>query len=233
MEINSQFAAEQADRESARAAAAAELAQFRAARARLLVGSYNVGIDQYSGGFVRDDVRPPAELSYRGRAYDYDDARSLHRLPNGDWLEVISGGKSWTRHTYDPAYALDRAKRRAIGGYTLRPDLVALIRELKAVGANRMHLYALWQQDFSADAKSYQMAYSAEGNLTASEQQAEWIQCLANDGIPRHPKHRALIEKTIELLREPDVLREYPAPLDAELCNITHDLERQLSVTNQ
>lgn len=227
MQANTILMAEQCERGAEDAAKAADLARFKAKRARLLAGTYSVGVDHYGGDFFRLSERPPAELRLTGGS---DEARSLHRLPNGDWIEIIGNSMSWVRHTYDTRYALDRARRAAIGGYSIRQDLLMLICEIKSVGANNCGTYSLWQ-DVTAE-RPYAAAYLAEGNKTAPETQQHWIDCLEKDAIGRHTKHASLIRRTIDLLRQPDVLREYPASIDPQLAQLTRDLTEAVTAAN-
>lgn len=230
MQSNTQFAAEQLAGKAEEAAHALKLAQFTAARAKLLAGSYAVGPDAYTSDFFVRDKRPAAELEYQPgwrHSYSHESASSLHRLPNGDWLEIIGYGMSWTRHTYDLAYALDRARRAAIGGYVVRADLAAVMLDIVSVGANRMGIYAMWQE--LPRNRDHECAYSHEGNLYATEKSASWIKCLTEDGLRLHPRHAELIQRAIDLLGEPDVLRVFPASLNVSLSAITRELEEALA----
>jgi hypothetical protein len=137
-------------------------------------------------------------------------------------MEVLSGGTSWTRHTYDLAYALDRARRAAIGGYAIRADLVEVLVALVSAGANRMRIGALFQT-IAAD-RPYLWANSGTGNTYASETRARWVHYLSEECLALHPEHAALIRRAIELLAEPDVVREFPAEISPALSEVTREL---------
>jgi hypothetical protein len=218
---NTTFGAEQAERDAQEAERAARIASFAAARARLLAGTYRVGADQYSSDFWALANRPAPELEGETE----HGHNSLHRLPNGDWMSVTNG--SWTRHTYDLAYALDRAKRAAIGGYAVRADLVAAIVALCAVGANRMSIGAMFQD--VALTRPYIAAHSGAGNLYADEERTSLTHYLTEECAVIHPQHADLIRRVVALLAEPDVIREYPAPIDPALSNVIRDIEATLS----
>ncbi len=220
---NSKLAAERAQDAADKAEAAAKRESFAAKRAVLLTGSYCVGADHYSGEFWTLDKRPPAILT---GPTDHGTS-SLHQLPNGDWMEVL-GGVSWTRHTFDLHYALDRAKRAKIGGFALRADLVQAIVELVAVGANRMAIGALFQ-GISVD-RPYMPTYSGTNNLYADEERASLIHYLVDECALIHPKHVDLIARVVALLGEPDTLRAYPSPVDPNLSLMISHLEEQIEL---
>ena len=216
---NSRFMAEDAARAARDADHAAALANFRAERARLLENTYEVGADAYTSEFFLLKNRPAAELSYQGR--QYQTSSSLHRLPNGDWLELV--GPSWTRHTYDRELAIDRARRNLIGGYTIRPDIAEAMRELISVGAHRMRIGAMWQE--LPRHLTYIRAFSGSGNLYAGEACTSWIHYLSEECLVLHPDHADLIRRVIALLGEPDALREFPAEIDPKIYSIIRELE--------
>jgi hypothetical protein len=224
---NTQLNAEHLAADAAKAARVAQHAAFFAARAKLLAGSYTVGADNYSGDFWVTSKRPTAEITLDTDWRDSVEWRTLHKLPNGDWMEVL-GGKSWTRHTYDKEYALDRARRANIGGYAFRADLATVIEQIVASGANRTVHYAEWQMFVAT--KPYQRAYGHAGNLYAAEQQQRWIKCITEDMLPRHPQHAALLQRAIALLSETDAIREFPAEIDTSLFSVINELEAALAV---
>jgi hypothetical protein len=222
MQSNTKHSAEWLQHSAVEAGQALREAEYQAQRAALLVGSVCVGCDDYSSQFFRLDRRPPAELQSPASF----ERSSLHRLPNGDWLEILRGSASWVRHTYDRSYALDRARRKQLGGYVLRSDVAAACRAVIEAGAHQIKICTIWDHNaFSAGA--HVASYSAERSLYADEQAQRWIACL-REARDMHPGSHGVIDAAIAALSTPDALRAYPAPIDAELCALIREIEAEL-----
>jgi hypothetical protein len=130
------------------------------------------------------------------------------------------------RHTYDRSYALDRARRRQIGGYVLRGDVAAACRAVIEDGAHWLNICVIWDHD-AFSAVPHVASYSAERSLYADEQAQRWIACL-REARDMHPGRHGVIDAAIAALSTPDALRAYPAPIDAELCALIRELEADL-----
>lgn len=159
-------------------------------------GFVAVGPDEYSSG-PHHRLNPIAKLSREDSEYPYD--RALYPLPNGDMVEVIGNGLSWTRWTKDPDVVHDRFVRKSIVQYVYRQDLFEVLAGLERDGYLKLGYYS-WFGGLPKSATRYQGAYGGFNNSTA-EEKVQRLQDHLQKCLVRHPIAEDRIRKAMELAK--------------------------------
>lgn len=208
-----------------------EWREFYHQRYEALKGTYAVGADTQVMAFYADTDRLKLEANYgrkllkSPRATHGHPERELYQLHNGDIFEY---GMSVCHHTTDVEYALDRLRRRTIGGYSFSSRLADAIRTLQDKQGDKTPIGAVFGgTPFSRHNCRY--AHSGENNLWPSEHAAELQRVLKkNKSLNSHAEDE--IDLVIGLLKVPDAIRSFPAEFDPHLAEVLKELEEKCAL---